>query len=242
MSYKKQSKITACLSMAFILLFLFGATYVGTSPIQKGTNSTHAPDNIPVNTKKSDIITQIDNPNVDITIDNNAAVELVSTTDNELTVNYGGTLYNVDISNENVDLKIHISYIGNYSKYPAAVLYIPMITYGDINIQIEQATAYFNGVFQNSRNINANIESSSIFYTIPTGFTGKLNATAPDSYLELRSNDGYKNCDINISNFASSGNIANGFTKQGNSLIYNNGTQVGVINIDFEDGGYVIIE
>jgi hypothetical protein len=85
------------------------------------------------------------------------------------------------------------------------------------------------------------MELSSIFYTIPKGFTGGLKATLPDSYLELRSEDDYKNCNITILNCDSFGKTADGFIKQGNHLKYSNGTQTGV-NFDFENGGYIIIE
>lgn len=83
---------------------------------------------------------------------------------------------------------------------------------------------------------------SSIFYTIPTGFTGNLNTIVPDSYLELSSDDKYKNCDITIANCTSHGDIAAGFSKTGNTLSYSNGTRTGIVNFDFKDGGYAIIK
>lgn len=206
------------------------------------TPNLAAPDNLPTITATADTITQIEKPNVDITIENNASVKFVSTTDNEISVDYGSTLYDVDVSNESGDWKINISYIGNYSKYPAATVYIPNITYDVVTIKATLATLKFINVFQHTNTINADMEISCIFYTIPEGFTGNLNATTADGYLELSSNDKYKDCDITIANCASFGDIATDFTKTENTLTYSNGTRTGIVNFDFKDGGYAIIE
>lgn len=242
MTYKKQTKAVVLVSITLALLLLYGATYVGAYSAKKTTPNFAAPTNIPTITARADTSTQIEKPNVDITIENNAAVKLLSTTDKQISVEYGSTLYDVDVSNEKGNWNINISYVGNYSKYPAAVLYIPAISYGDVNIQAEEATVYFDGVFQSSKHINANLEMSSIFYTIPTGFTGKLNATVPDSYLQLRSDDMYKDCDITIANCTSYGEIVAGFTQTGNTVAYSSGTRTGIVNIDFKDGGYALIQ
>lgn len=111
-----------------------------------------------------------------------------------------------------------------------------------VTIKAILATVEFDNVFQNINTINADMEESSIFYTIPKGFAGSISATAADSYLELSSDDKYKDCDITITNCASYGDVASDFTKTGNSLTYSKGTPAGIINIDFKDGGYAIIK
>lgn len=242
MTYKKQTKAVVLVSISLALLLLCGATYAGACSAKQPTPNLTAPDNIPTITATADTITQIEKPNVDITIENNASVKFVSTTDNEISVDYGSTLYDVDVSNESGNWKMNISYIGNYSKYPAATVYIPNITYGVVTIKSTLATLKFNNVFQHTNTINADMAISCIFYTIPEGFTGNLNATTADGYLELSSNDKYKDCDITIANCASYGEISTYFTKTENAVTYSNGTRTGIVNFDFKDGGYAIIK
>lgn len=242
MTYKKQTKAVVFVSITLALLLLCGATYAGAYSAKKTTTNSAAPDNIPTITATADTSTQIEKPNVDITIENNASVKFVSTTDNEISVDYPSTLYDVDISNERGNWKINISYIGSYSKYPAATLHIPNVIYDTVTIKATLATLKFNNVFQHTNTINADMATSCIFYTIPNGFTGRLNATTTDGYLELSSNDNYKDCDITIANCASFGDIATDFTESENTLTYSNGTRTGIVNFDFKDGGYAIIK
>lgn len=242
MTYKKQTKAVVLVSITLALLLLCGATYAGAYTAKKTTPNFAAPDNIPTITATADTSTQIEKPNINIMIGNNASVKFVSTTSNEISVDYGSTLYDVDISNESGNWQINISYIGNYSKYPAATLYIPNITYDAVTIKAALATVKFNNVFQHANSINADMATSCIFYTIPNGFTGSLNATTADSYLELSSDNKYKDCNITIANCASYGDIATDFTKSENTLTYSNGTRTGIVNFDFKDGGYAIIK
>lgn len=215
-----------------------------TSNSKKSHNSSSAsaPDNLPINTIKADHFTSTKLPNIDIIIDNNASVDLSPTSDNQIAIDYPSTLYKVSIENKDNNYKIYISYIGTYSKYSGAVLYIPEVIYGTINLQVDESTVSFNRVFQNVKAINANMKNSCLFYTIPANFTGTLNAIVPDCYVELGSDNEYKNCDVTISNCATFGSIADGFTKQGNSLKYSNGKQTGIINIDLKNGGYMSME
>lgn len=241
MSYKKQSKTIIFLSITAVFLFLCSSIYIGAYPIQSRVGINKAPESLSAHTAKADTYTQLDKPNVDIMIDDFAAVNLVLTSDNEITVDYDDALYSADVANENGDWKVYIAYTGKYSKYPSATLYIPAIAYSNVNIQANQATVYFNSVFQRADNINAYMELCSIFYTVPEGFLGKLKADMPDSYLELYSDDGYKDCSITIANCESFGKLDNSFKKQGNSLIYSNGISNGIIDIDFSHGGYASV-
>ena len=67
-------------------MLLCGATYAGAYSVKQTTPNLAAPDNLPTITATADTITQIEKPNVDITIENNASVKFVSTTDNEISV------------------------------------------------------------------------------------------------------------------------------------------------------------
>lgn len=202
-----------------------------------------APKNLQTKTAKAAHIIRKERPNLEISINSNAAVKLVPTSAKDVTVDYADTLYDVSVENENGDWKVAISYIGSYSKYTSAVLHIPDTAFGEIGIHVDEATLYFNSVFRYGETINAKISDyASIFYTVPSGFQGTLNMTAPDCYLELYSDDGYKNCDVTISNGSTFGDIADGFTKRGNRFVYSDGTKAGVINIDLGSGGYVSIE
>lgn len=238
MVYQKVSRKNWYVSITFVVLLLFTAFCIGAYSVPK-QNSIQAPNNTRTSTALADNIIQIENPNVEIVIDNNAAVDLIATTDNDITVDYDDTLYNVEVYNENGNWQVHISYIGSYSKYPSAVLYVPAISYENVDFEIENATIRFNSVFQNSGIINLDMESSSVFYTLPTDFTGEINANASNCYLELCSDSEYKNCVINISNwysdtedfeiessnYGSLGVLENSFIKQNGNLIYSNGTE-----------------
>lgn len=162
MTYKKQTTAVVLVSISLALLLLCGATYAGAYSAKQPTPNLAAPDSLPTITATADTITQIEKPNVDITIENNASVKIVSTAENEISVDYGSTLYDVDVSNESGNWKINISYIGNYSIYPAATLYIPNITYDVVTIKSTLATLKFNNVFQHTNTINADMEISSI--------------------------------------------------------------------------------
>ncbi len=251
MTYQKVSRKNLYVSIAFAVLLSFTAFCIGAYSVPK-QNSIQAPSNTKTKTAHANNIIQIENPNVEIVIDNNAAVDFIATTDNVITVDYDDTLYNVEVYNENGNWQVHISYIGGYSKYPSAVLYVPAISYGNVDLEIENATIRFNSVFQNSNTINLDMESSSVFYILPTDFTGEINANAPNCYLELCSDSEYKNCVINVSNwysdteafsnYGSLGVLENSFIKQNGNLIYSNGTESGIINIDFQKNGYFIIK
>ena len=213
------------------------------SDAQASSQSGRAPDHLQTKTARAAHVTGKERPDMDIIIENDAAVRLVATADKEVTVDYGDTLYDVSVENENGNWKIYISYAAAYSKYTSAVLHIPDIAYGNVNIQVGEATLDFDRVFRYGGTIHARVEdSASIFYSIPSGFQGTLDLTAPDCYLELTSDDGYKNCDIAISNCATFGDIADGFTKQGGQLLYFDGTGAGVIRADLGNGGYASIE
>lgn len=253
MTYQKVSRKNWYVSIAFAVLLLFTAFCIGSYSVPK-QNSMQAPNN--TKTAHANNIIQIENPNVEIVIDNNAAVDFIATTDNVITVDYDDTLYNVAVYNENGNWQVHISYIGSYSKYPSAVLYVPAISYGNVDLEIENATIRFNSVFQNSDTINLDMKSSSVFYILPADFTGEINANAPNCYVELYSDSAYKNCviivsnwcsdaedfEIASSNYGSLGVLENSFIKQNGNLIYSNGTESGIINIDFQKNGYFIIK
>ena len=254
MNYKKKSKITISISIILSALLLCGFALTGAYTVRaadkpqspENNASRHdgrAPKNLQTKTAKAAHIIRKERPNLEISIDSNAAVKLVPTSAKDVTVDYADTLYDVSVENENGDWKVDISYIGSYSKYTSAVLHIPDTAFGEIGIHVDEATLYFNSVFRYGETINAKISDyASIFYTVPSGFQGTLNMTAPDCYLELYSDDGYKNCDVTISNGSTFGDIADGFTKRGNRFVYSDGTKAGVINIDLGSGGYVSIE
>lgn len=250
LNFKKRSRVIVFLSIVLAVTFLCGAAFAGAYAKDSIVNTNDNPlnQNVPQNqigvnsdTAKADHFTPVERPNADITIDNKAAVKLVPTSAKEMSVDYDNTLYQVSVENENGNWKIHIVYTADYSVYPSVVVHVPDVIYGNVNLQIKEATAYFNGVFQSAESINANMAGSSIFYTIPAGFTGTLNADAPDCYFELISKDGYRNCDITITNAAAYGNIEDGFRKHGSSLVYASGTQTGVVKIDLKNGGYAEI-
>ncbi len=262
MDYRKKSKTAICVSGVLTVMFLCGAVFMGAyadtgkaaansggnmreqnRPAEQITGNIHrAQDDIPTDTARADSFTPASRPNVEITIDTDAAVDFVHTSDSEITVDYGKTLYDVSVDNENGNWKIHIAYTGSYSAYPAAVLRIPDIVYENVDLQIEQATVFFDRVFRNGKNISAHMRDCSVFYTVPAGFAGTLNAAAPDCYFELHSANGYENCAVTVANGATFGNIPDGFTKRGNSLVYSSGTPRGTINVDLENSGYVVIE
>lgn len=156
----------------------------------KATNTsvTKVPDHLPFQTAKADAVTQIDKPNVEISIGQYAAVKMVPTTSKEFTVDYPDTLYRASVINTKGNWKVHIDYIGTASKYPAAILHIPSIAYGDVSIKAKEATVYFNNVFQNVSQISMNLGLSSVF--IPSHFKGKVKGDVSDGYLELNSDGG----------------------------------------------------
>lgn len=202
MSQKKQHKKIIFLSLILVLLLLCGATYAVASSAgssagvtkANGTATsagvTKAPDNLPIRTAKADAVTQIDKPDVEIFIGQYAAVKMVPTTSKELTVDYPDTLYRASVTNTKGNWKVHIDYIGTASKYPAAILHIPSIAYGDVSINAKEATVYFNNVFQNVSQISTDLELSSVFYSIPSHFKGNVKGDVSNGYLELNSEDG----------------------------------------------------
>ncbi|TCO72170.1 hypothetical protein [Marinisporobacter balticus] len=261
LSFRKKSKIIIFISILLSSMFLSGAAFTGAytaGTIEKSDNNALVDVNEKLNykpwklddkayprdkTAKTDSFTFVDSPNVDITIDNNAAVDLITTSDKEITIDYNNTLYKVSVENESKNWKVHISYLGKESVYSSAIMYVPNVIYGDINLKVKTATVNYNSVFQNVGNINADMYDSSIFYTIPDQFTGVLNAIVSSSYLELESNDEYKNCKVTIKRGEwLIEDFPDGFTKRNGTFTYANGTQVGNIKFNLEDEGYAVIK
>ncbi len=263
LSFRRKSKIIIFISILLSSMFLAGATLAGAytvGTIEKLDNSSFEDGNEKLDykpwklddkayprdkTAKTDILAFVDSPNVDIIIDNNAAVDLITTEDKEIAIDYNSTLYKVSVEKESGNSKIHISYTGKESVYSSAVMYVPNIIYGDINLQVKTATANFNGVFQDVGNINADVYNSSISYIIPNQFTGGLNAiVSSNCYLDLQSDNGYKNCNVTIKRGEQwlIEDFPDGFTKRNNTFTYSNGTQVGNIKINLKDEGYAVIK
>jgi len=261
LSFRKKSKIIIFISILLSSMFLAGATFAGAytaGTIDKSDNLVDVNEKLDYKpwklddkayprdkTAKTDSFTLVDSPNVDITIDNNAAVDLVTTSDKEIAVDYNSTLYKVSVENKSGNWKIHISYLGKESVYSSAVMYVPDIIYGDINLQVKTATVNFNSVFQNVGNINADMYNSSISYIIPNQFTGGLNAiVSSNSYLDLESDNGYKNCKVSIKRGEGwlIEDFPDSFTKRNSTFTYSNGTQEGNIKFNLKDGGYAVIK
>lgn len=261
LNFRKKTKIVICLSMFLGSVFLCGAAFAGAytaGTIESTKKNVMEIDNkkldykprklnmksYPLNeTAKAERYTLVEHPNVDITIDNNAAVDFIPTSDSEITVDYNNNLYQASVENENGNWKIHISYIGNESVYSSAVMNVPSMIYGNVDLQIKTATVEFNEVFQNIECIKADMVDSSIFYTFPAGFTGTLNAVVSNCYIEIDSDNEYKNCDVSIiKDDCLIEDFPDEFTKRNGIFTYTNGTQAGTIKFNLKDGSYAIIK
>ena len=112
MNYKKKSKITISISIILSALLLCGFALTGAYTVRaadkpqspENNASRHdgrAPKNLQTKTAKAAHIIRKERPNLEISIDSNAAVKLVPTSAKDVTVDYADTLYDVSVENEN---------------------------------------------------------------------------------------------------------------------------------------------
>lgn len=202
--------------------------------------SSHAPENLPLETVKlGDLKNQ---GKLAITIDHNAAVELIPASDEQLSIEYAKELYDVSMKQQEDVWNIHIAYRGEYSKYPCAVLHIPSMQYDEVSLQANEATVYLQQVFPDCMNLKAEMKDATTFYELPYNLRGEVNMAVSSGYLELSSADEYRNSNITIRNISSKGEISDKFQEDDHQLKYAQGTKAGFVSIDFQNSGYLIIK
>lgn len=180
--------------------------------------------------------------NVNITITDNSAVDFLVTDQNDISVEYDKSLYHTTMTYENGNWDIAISYIGSEAVYPSAIINLPVVAYEAVNLEVNDSTVSLEKVFETCNLLDATIQDSCVFYSLPDKLNGSVIMDADNCYFELQSDNSYQNLAVTLQNGGEYEDIPDGFIKQGDTLTYKNGTKKGNISIDFYTNASVLFK
>lgn len=174
-----------------------------------------------------------------LTLDvSSCAVNVLSATDNKISAEYNGNVYDVKIDESDDSRKVSISCkISTNTNDETTKLYIPDIDYGEVSLTADSAHLTYD--FIRSGNIAGNFNMASVFLSLPEGFNGSLNALANSGYFQLISKNDFKNITTTITNSGDWGEIytPKNFKENNGNYTFTNGTGNNVINVTRKGSG-----